>query len=151
MKEYEINEGTLAVISTSDESSIVYEEEKIFTVNKCANEIMEDSCAYFGSSLAGRQQGTNNLIGVTHKSPVIVEESREIIFFPTCSPRLTKCSWVSLNNIEKYYTEGKKVIIEFKNGQKLKLNLSYGIIDNQILRATRLESVLRGRKSIKKL
>lgn len=26
------------------------------------------------------------------------------------------------------------------------LNLSYGIIDNQILRATRLEAVLRGRK-----
>lgn len=151
MKEYEINDGTLALISKDEETTIVYEDDKIYQVNKNANEIMEDSCSYFGSSLAGRQQGTSNLIGVTHKSPVIVEESREIIFFPTCSPRLEKCSWVSLNNIEKYYTDGKKVIIEFKNGKKLKLNLSYGIIDNQILRATRLESVLRGRKSIKKL
>ncbi len=151
MEEYEINDGTLALISLDEENTTVYEDDKIFKVSKGANEIMEDSCAYFGSSLAGRQQGTNNLIGVTHKSPVIVEESREIIFFPTCSPRLTKCSWVSLNNIEKYYSEGKNVTIEFKNGQKLKLKLSYGIIDNQILRATRLESVLRGRKSTKKL
>lgn len=151
MEEYEINDGTLALISEDEENTTVYEDDKIFRVSKGANEIMEDSCAYFGSSLAGRQIGTNNLIGVTHKSPVIVEESREIIFFPTSSPRLTKCSWVSLNNIEKYYTEGKKVVIEFKNGQKLRLNLSYGIIDNQILRATRLESVLRGRKSTKKL
>ena len=151
MEEYEINKGTLALISKDEENTTVYEDEKIFNVKKNANEIMEDSCAYFGSSLAGRQQGTNNLIGVTHKSPVIVEETTEIIFFPTCSPRLEKCSWVSLNNIEKYYSDGKKVVLEFKNGKKLKLNLSYGVIDNQILRATRLESVLRGRKSSKKL
>ena len=151
MEEYEINDGTLALISLDEETTTVYEDDKIFNVGKYANEIMEDSCAYFGSSLVGRQQGTNNLIGVTHKSPVIVEESREIIFFPTCSPRLSKCSWVSLNNIERYYNDGKKVVIEFKNGQKIALNLSYGIIDNQILRATRLESVLRGRKNTKKL
>lgn len=151
MDEYEINDGTLALITQDEETTIVYEDDRIFSVAKNANEIMEDSCEYFGSSLAGRQQGTNNLIGVTHKSPVIVEESREIIFFPTCSPRLEKCSWVSLKNIEKYYTEGKKVVIEFKNGRKLRLNLSYGVVDNQILRATRLESVLRGRKSTKKL
>lgn len=151
MREYEINDATLALISEGEENTIVYEDDRIFNVTKGANEIMEDSCAYFGSSLTGRQIGTNNLIGVTHKSPVIVEESREIIFFPTCSPRLTKCSWISLNNIEKYYSDGKNVIIEFKNGQKLRLNMTYGIIDNQILRATRLESVLRGRKSLKKL
>lgn len=150
MVDYEINDRTLALIST-DKNTLVYEDDKIFNVSKNANEIMEDSCAYFGSSLSGRQQGTSNLIGVTHKSPVIVEESREIIFFPTCSPRLKNCSWLSLKNIDRYYTEGKFVVIQFKNGQKIKLNLSYGIIDNQILRATRLESVLRGRKSTKML
>lgn len=150
MVDYEVNDKTLALIAT-EKSTTVYEEDKIFNVDKNANEIMEDSCAYFGSSLIGRQHGTTSLIGVTHKSPVIVEESREIIFFPTCSPRLKNCSWVSLKNIERYYNEGKFVVIEFKNGQKIKLDLSYGIIDNQVLRATRLESVLRGRKNIKKL
>ena len=34
---------------------------------------------------------------------------------------------------------------------EIALNLSYGVIDNQILRATRLEAVLRGRKNEKKL
>lgn len=150
MVDYEINDRTLALIST-DKNTLVYEDNKVFSVPKIANEIMEDSCAYFGSSLLGRQQGTTRLIGVTHKSPVIVEESREIIFFPTSSPRLKTCSWLSLKNIDCYYNEGKFVVIEFKNGQKIKLNLSYGIIDNQILRATRLESVLRGRKNTKKL
>ena len=101
---------------------------------------------FFGSSLKKKQKGTTNLIGVTYKCPIIVEESRNIIFFPTCSPRIINCSWISLNNIDKYYKgPGGKVIIKFKNGQKIALSSSFGVIDNQILRSTRLESVLRGR------
>lgn len=150
MDEYEINSDTLALISDNDKT-MVYENDDIFFVNKLANQIMEDSCEYFGSSLIGRQKGTYNLIGVSHKSPVIVEETKEIIFFPTKSPRLKNCNWISLNNIDKYFREGEKVIIIFKNNQKVELSMSYGIIDNQILRATRLESVLRGRKKAKKL
>ena len=150
MEEYEINDKTFALIS-QDDKTIVYEDSKVFSVDKTASEIMDDSCSYFGSSLAGRQQGTASLIGVTHKSPIIVEETREIIFFPTCSPRLKSCSWLSLKNIETYFTDDNNVVIKFKNNQKIRLKLSYGIIDNQVLRATRLESVLRGRKNIKKL
>lgn len=150
MQDYEINSQTLALINENNKTK-VYEEKEIFYVDKCPNKIMEDSCEYFGSSLGGRQKGTFNLIGVTHKCPVIVEESKEIIFFPTVSPRLKECNWISLKNIDKYYTENDKVVILFKNSQKIELILSYGVVDNQILRATRLESVLRGRKNIKKL
>lgn len=150
MQDYEINTETLALINEKDKTK-VYEKDNVFYVDKSANKIMEDSCEYFGSSLAGRQRGTFNLIGVTHKSPIIVEETKEIIFFPTVSPRLKNCNWISLNNIERYYNEKGKVVIIFKNGQKLELSTSYGIVDNQILRATRLESVLRGRKRAKKL
>ena len=110
---------------------------------------MEDSCQFFGSSLLGRQKGTTRLIGVSHKAPIIVEESKEIIFFPTLSPRKSSCSWISLKNIDSYYNKNKSVLIKFKNNSQLELNMSYGIIDNQILRATRLESVLRSRKSEK--
>jgi len=150
MKDYEINEDTLALISLNDKTK-VYENNKSFTINKDTNCIMEDSCRYFGSSLSGRQKGTENLIGVSYKAPIIVEESKNIIFFPTSSPRLKKCCWISLNNLERYYNKNNKVILEFKNKQKIALNLSYGVIDNQILRATRLEAVLRGRKNEKKL
>ena len=150
MKEYEINEDTLALISLDDKTK-VFENNNTFTVHKESNCIMEDSCKYFGSSLKGRQKGTENLIGVSYKAPVIVEESKNIIFFPTTSPRLKKCSWISLNNLERYYTKNNKIVLEFKNKQKIMLNISYGVIDNQILRATRLEAVLRGRKSKKKL
>ncbi len=143
--EYEINEETLALIPIKNKTK-VYELNENFVVNKSVKEIMEESCEYFGSSLLGRQKGTTNLIGVTHKAPIIVEETKELIFFPTTSPRLEKCSWISLNNLNTHYRNKDKIVIEFQNNQKIELDVSYGIIDNQILRATRLESVLRQRK-----
>ena len=149
METYEINEETLALMAQEDGSTIVHEYEKDFVIDNKATSIMEDSCEYFGSTLDGRQKGTTNLTGITHKVPIIVEESRNIIFFPTSSPRVGNCCWISLNNIAKYYHENKKTIIVFKDGSKIKLDISFGIIDNQILRATRLESVLNDRKNIK--
>ena len=145
MEDYEINSDTLALIALKNKTEI-FEENNHFFVDKVANEIMEDSCAYFGSSLAGRQKGTEKLIGVSYKAPVIVEESKEMIFFPTLSPRKEACSWIALQKINKYFRLGDKMVIEFKNGNKVVLDISYGILDNQVLRATRLESVLRGRK-----
>ena len=148
MNEYEINEETLAVVPLK-EKSVIYETNSTFVVNKNANKIMEESCEYFGSSLAGRQKGTTNLIGISHKAPIIIEETKELIFFPTTSPRLSKCSWIALANIEKYYRKKNKLVIEFKNKKKVELDVSYGVIDNQILRATKLGYVLRQRKNEK--
>ncbi len=148
MENYEINTETLALISLKNKTE-VFEENDHFFIDKVANEIMESSCEYFGSSLSGRQKGTERLIGVSYKAPVIVEETEEMIFFPTESPRNDSCSWISLQKINKYFRCGEKMVIEFKNGSKVVLDLSYGKLDNQVLRATRLESVLRGRKSNK--
>jgi len=147
MEEYEINDKTLAIIPLSKTKTRIFEDMETFTINKSSLTIMEDSCQFFGSSLLGRQKGTTRLIGVSHKAPIIIEESKEIIFFPTASPRKNNCSWISLKNIDRYYTKNKSVFIKFKNNAQIELNISYGIVDNQILRATRLESVLRSRKS----
>ena len=150
MERYEINNNTVALYAMGDKTR-VYEEDSNFVVNKSASEIMEESCEYFGSSLAGRKKGTENLIGVSYKAPIIVEESCNIIFFPTSSPRLSDCSWLRLSSINRYYYENNKLIVEFKNKDKIALNTTYGIVDNQVLRATRLESVLNGRKLEKKV
>lgn len=145
VENYEINESTLALIAMKNKTAI-YEENQTFFVNQTPNKIMETSCRYYGSTLEGRQKGTENLIGINYKAPVIVEESRELIFFPTSSPRKEGCSWISLNHINQYFKSENKMIILFHNGSKLVLDLSYCILDKQILRAARLESVLRSRK-----
>lgn len=147
MQHYEISKETLAIIPIDNYRSKVIEKDRTFIVNMKPLEIIERSCQYFGSSYAGRQIGTKNLIGISHKSPIIIEESREIIFFPTNSPRLYDCCWISLKNIDKYKKINNNSLIIFNNGYLLDLDISYGSLDNQVLRATRLESVLRLRKN----
>ena len=149
-KEYEINEETLAIIAVDKHYSEVYELNDHYVIEKGSNKIMEDSCRYFGSSLEGRRKGTEYMIGVNYKAPIIVEETKEIIFFPTSTSR-ENCNWIGLKHIKSYYREGDILFIEFQNDVKIPLSVSYGIIDNQVLRATRLESALRGRKIAKKL
>ena len=105
--------------------------------------ILEHSCEYFGSSFEGRKEGTKKLLGITHKSPIIIEESRKIIFFPTTSPEKEDCVWINLDKIDTYYKKDSKTsTIKFKNGDIIDLNLSIGSLNNQILRATRLKFVL---------
>lgn len=146
MNNYEINDNTVALIF-SDYKTIVYEKEKKFIINKLPTDIIKYSCEYFGSSYRGRVEGTKNLTGLTHKPPIIIEESKEIIFFPVNSPRLYSCSWIRNKYIYNYVSTqgGCKIILI--NGREIKLDCSYEIINNQILRSSRLESVIRYRKS----
>lgn len=147
MSSYEISCETLAIIPLDNYKSKVIEKDNTLIINKTPMQIIEDSCSYFGSSYFGRAKGTKRIIGVSHKAPIIIEESKEIIFFPTSSPRLYECCWVSLKNIDKYQKLEKNALVLFNNGYLLELDISYGSLDNQILRATRLESVLRMRKA----
>lgn len=147
MNEYEISEKTLAIIPIDNERSKIMEENGDFIINKTPIKIIDDSCRFFGSSYEGRFIGTKAMTGISHKSPIIIEESRKIIFFPTNSPRLEKCMWISFNNISDYEGDGKDSIIKFSCGKYLNLHYSYNIIDNQILRSTRLESVLTKRQN----
>jgi competence protein ComK len=142
--EYEINKNTLAIIPVSDEKSKILEIENEYIVKEKSFKVIEESCKYFGSSYEGRFQGTKSLIGVTHKSPIVIEESSKLIFFPTASPLRNNCKWISLNNIKNYFPGNNfdSSIIEFINGEKIELDMSYGSLNNQILRATRLKVVL---------
>lgn len=148
LENYEITKNTLAIIPIDSKKSEVIEDDETFVINKNSTKIVDDSCKFFGSSLNGRHEGTKNLIGVNYKAPIIVEETNEMIFFPTNSPRLSECTWISLNNLENYKKNGGKTQICFKNGKTIDIDVSYGSLENQVLRSTRLESILRKRKNI---
>lgn len=148
MNLYEINNETNALISIGEKKTKVIENDKIFTINESVMKIIEHSCSFFGSSYLGRHEGTKKLIGVSHKSPIIIEESNKIIYFPTTSPRLYNCSWLSLRHIKNYQRNNNNTLINFENGQQIEIDISFGSFDNQYLRATKLESILRKRMKI---
>ena len=100
---YEINYDTQIIIPIGRKSSKIIESEDEYFIKNDTMSILEHSCEYFGSSFEGRKEGTKKLLGITHKSPIIIEESRKIIFFPTSSPDNDNCIWINLEKIDKYY------------------------------------------------
>ena len=152
MKNYGISKDTLAIIPIGEKKSKIVEKNNSYIIDQNPNRIMDSSCRYYGSSINGRQKGTTSLTGITYKAPIIVEEDGSIIFFPTTSPRLKKCCWVSLNNIESYYYdfEKKTCVIIFDNKTKLEFDISFCVLNNQILKSHRLESIINKRKNNQK-
>ena len=146
MDNYEIGSQTIAIVPISEEISKVYEEETEYVVNKSANSIIKENCEFYGSSYEGRCIGTKSLTGIKTKYPIIIEESRNIIFFPTSSVRNKQSTWIALNKIKNITNENYKTQIEFKNKEKINLDISFYSLENQIVRATMLKSKLYERK-----
>ena len=142
MDNYEINTSTLAIIPLDENTSKVYEEEAEYIVHKSSNSIIKNNCEFYGSSYKGRCEGTKYLTGIKSKCPIIVEESRNIIFFPTSSTRDKQSYWIALNKVDRYYREKYNSSIKFINNKKIKMNISYFSLDNQICRATMLKNKL---------
>ena len=148
---YEIDLSTLMLISIDNESTKVVTTEDEFIVSDNIKKIMDNSCKFFGNSLVERIKVTNRLINISSKAPIIVEESRNIIFFPLKSTREKNNIWISYNNLEKYTKNNDETIFTFKCGKSISLKFSYYIIDNQVTRSLMLDyEIKKRRESLKK-
>ncbi len=154
MKEYEINDATLAIIPNGKKSSTIMEDDFQYQVDDTTLGIINYSCKYFGSSYNGRRDGAQEILSSGYKLPILIEDSQNLVFLPTNSPQNKDCVWLALNKIRtinKVPDDHEHVIIEFNNNKTLKVSGSYHSIQNQILRASRLESIIRNRKQEKVL
>ena len=125
--------------------TLVVEKYITYEIEDSIINIVDSSCRYYGSSLLGRCSGTEFLIGVKYKCPIIVSEIKELIIFPTGSYKNVDTIWINPKMIFKFYNQNNRTLIEFINNKKITLNISTRIISNQILKASRLESILRSK------
>ena len=139
---YEINKETCAVLNINNEVSKIIEKGDEYLLPKKSFEVMEDSCAYYGSSYEGRLKGTKMILGSNYKLPIIIEETNDIIFFPTSGTNNSNCSWISLNKIEKYEPYKGYTKVYFFGGKSIVLKMSCSSFELQVLRATRLQNLL---------
>lgn len=144
---YEINEGTLAILA-KNKKSLILEDDKKYVVDSLPFDVVDHSCKYFGSSYEGRKEGTKEILHINYKVPIIVDNSRNLIFFPTNSPLSDDCSWLSLKSI-KSIKEGNfnTTDVIFNNGVSINIPISKRTMDNQILRASRLDLIMRNRNA----
>lgn len=143
---YYINKGTCMIMPVDNNISKVVELDDTFLVDKSVHSIIEESCIYFGSTYNGRFVGSKNILNMNYKLPIIIEESSNLIFFPTSSPRFNDCIWISLNNINKYLKTDQGSSVVFNNNLEINLDISYYSLENQVFRATLLDSLVRKRK-----
>ena len=147
IEEYFINEDTLLLFPKNKDNTIIYDITGQYTINKNIFTIVDESCQYYGSNYNGRYVSAKKTLNMDYKLPIIVDEVKEVVLFPTCSPKLDECIWICVNNIENYCKKEKKSNIKFINGETHEVNISINVLENQILRASMLLMKLKKRKS----
>ena len=96
--EYEINKGTLAVISMEDGKTKILEDSQDYIIPCSSYDILDHSCKYFGSSYEGRRAGAKAIIGANYKLPIVIQDNLNIVFFPTMSPTDKRCIYRVVEN-----------------------------------------------------
>lgn len=148
---YEIDLSTLMLIGLSDDETKIITLDNDFVIKESSKKIIDNSCRYFGSSLTDRINATNRLVNMASKTPILIEETRNIIFFPLKSTREKNNIWISFNHLDKYIKDGHNTIFKFKNGKEIILRFSYYIVDNQVTRSLILDYEINNRrKSLEK-
>ncbi len=146
LKDYEVNRKTMSILPVTIKNrkfSKVMETDGEYLVAMKPTDIVERSCRYFGSSLKGRQEGTRELMGVTHKAPIIVEATSMIYLFPTASPTKSDCAWISHTYVVKHSSDGsEKTVVTFSNDKSILLPISEGSFENQLYRTSHLRTIM---------
>ncbi len=146
MEFYEINDDTMAIIPMEYGKTKAIETKNEYLIEKNAYVIMDESCKYYGSTYKGRLKAAKEILNCSYKLPILVEESHNIVFFPTKSSLEEDCCWINFNyvkNVEKY---DDKCIINFINNKQMMFDVSKLSIENQITRSTKLSYIIDQRK-----
>lgn len=151
----EITPLTLAILPKQDENGATYshvlEEKREYAIHETPKKVIDEACKYFGSSLKGRIAGARQVSNIRYKTPVVVDPSLEMYFFPTASPRNKNCAWIAHSHIATIQSvKFNQTKITFKNGKQIIVDVSYGSMMNQIQRTAQFRYALNDRMDIVK-
>lgn len=128
-----INGKTLIIYYNNFNTVMINTDGKIIINGNYIRSILNKSCIFYGSSLNGRLKGSKDLLKCRYKLPIIISESNRLIFFP-----VNKYFWINFNMIESFEKKENHTIITFKNGYKRSIFVSYRVVNNQMLKCSRL-------------
>jgi len=147
---YEITPLTTAILVHRDKtgrvSTRILEEKEEIIVSQSPTKVVDYACRFFGSSLKGRQDGTRDVCGITHKAPISIDPTSGMYFFPTASPSNANCSWIAHSHIDQVNkADSKSTEILFKTGKTIRADISFGSLLNQIQRTAQFRYLLDNR------
>ena len=137
--DYIINDDTLALEGINYSSTKVIERSREFVVHKFWQDILQDSCLYYGASLQGRIEASRDILQKGYKVPIVVSELHKLVLFSLGKQTDCECMWISLKNICSYSVEKGNIHFYFDSEKELIIRIGKETFEAQILKAYNLE------------
>lgn len=151
MNNYIINNRTIALFKDKS-NTVVFEEDKKLYVKLSIGKILDNSCRYYGSTHKGRTNGIKEMLKSKYNNPILIEESKNLILFPTESIRNESYALFAYQKIINYeQKEGNKLEILCSNNIMLTINYTKTRLERQIVKCIILNNILNERKRMKSL
>lgn len=143
-EEYEMNLLTAAIVPLQYGSKLFSQihqlDQDLYSPLKPLD-LIKMSCRLFGSGYEGRKEGSKQLIGITHKIPIIIDATNRMYFFPTTSPNNPQCSWISHEHVLHYEEiDSTNTLVTFRHKKSLVIPISVYSFQNQMLRTSYLRT-----------
>ncbi len=148
MDSYILNEDVLCFTQDDEKTNrvLIIEKNKKVSVGMSCLKFLKRCCKIYGHSYDIQRQFIIDNFNYYIKTPIIVSEYDNLIFFPTTSPNSKNCIWISYNNVDRYVEENDYTRIYFKGGKILKISASFTTIDNQITKCIKIEKFINSLK-----
>lgn len=139
---YKIHANTFALIPAKalDYETIILEKDHRLHIRQTPMQIIEESCLKHWTTYEGRRKAVIHHTSFYQKVPMPISIQERIYLFPTHSPKHLDNCWLAYQNIlsvheNRHHSSNRlQSIIQFKDGQILKLNVSKHILQTQMNR-----------------
>lgn len=115
-------------------------------------QVLDNSCLLYGSTLAGRRAAVQDVLKTNSKIPVPVIPGKGVYMLPTSSAKSKDCVWLSYYHIDFYEQRDNKTYVAFIDGSGLYVNTSVNTMDLQYKRTSQVivndnRAILFGRRT----
>ncbi len=144
MDTYIINDDVLCFTLDDDnpKNILVIEKKRRVSVHMTCLKFLRRCCKIYGHSYDIQRQFVIDNFNYYIKTPIIVSEYDNLIFFPTTSPNSKNCIWIAYSNVDRYVKENDYTKIYFKGGKILNISASFTTIDSQITKCIKIEKFI---------
>jgi len=133
-EDYKISESTMFISPYFhvDFRSKIIDEKGIFLTSKRPKDLLEEACIRDGSSFDGKRKAVIQKLNYKVRTPIPVSPNDFIYAFPTTSFLSYECKWFFANTIIDIRPLDENTSeIEFRNGYRMKCNLSTKLLNKQ--------------------
>ena len=143
--DYIINNKTNYLLFDGKNTIINENGNDLILINNRIDEILNNSCIFYGSTLIGRKTAAKRLISSRYKMPILINEVNNLLFFSVKNK--SEIIWFNFSRVVDFKKNNEVIKVIFKDNYYKRFNISWSIFNNQILKSSRLLYVFNSRNN----